>query len=63
MADTVRLGGLKPLVSLARGELTPEIPQEDETKEKDRRVEYEATRVIARFVENGNIKILNIDSF
>ena len=49
---------LEALVRLAKGELTPETKQEEEEteeapKEKDRRVEYEATRIIVRITDKA----------
>jgi hypothetical protein len=53
----VQQNALEALVKLARGELTPETKEEDEEgkpKEKDRRVEYEAARILVRITDKRN---------
>jgi len=57
--EFVKEGGLAILVQLANGELNPKIPpneedEEEEKKEKkepDKRVQYEAARVLVRFTD------------
>jgi hypothetical protein len=57
--------GIKPLISLARGEMRPDIVIEETeggaTREnKDKRVEYEATRLLVRISDNGGKSCRNV---
>lgn len=65
ITEFVKEGGLPTLVQLARGELNPKEEtqgpndeQKEEKKEPDKRVQYEAARVIARFTEKSEYAVL-----